>query len=87
MYSDAIQLSKEEPTYYKIGNTSLPSVSTQNDLGILVTKNLSWTPHVDKICKSAYLAIYLIKRTFRHRPSQLNFNTYLLKPTTFNKHS
>ena len=42
----------------------LPSVTSQNDLGVIITNNLSWTPHIDKCCKSAYLYMNLIKRTF-----------------------
>ena len=65
--------STEVSTSYKIGNVSLPSVTSLKDLGVIVTNNLSWTPHIDKRCKRA--SYMLNKRTFSvlSTPTELKF--------------
>ena len=63
------QLSHAQP------HTEVPSIPTsaachsvivsaheQKDLGVIVTDDLSWSCHYNKICKKAYLSLHLIKR-------------------------
>ena len=71
MYSNAIS----GAYIYKIGNKSLPSASTQKDLGILVTKNPSWTPHLlIKFARVPILLSIILKEHSHHHPS-LNDHT------------
>uniref|UniRef100_A0A8D8TMU7 Uncharacterized protein n=2 Tax=Cacopsylla melanoneura TaxID=428564 RepID=A0A8D8TMU7_9HEMI len=38
----------------------------QNDLGLLITEDLKWNSHTDKVTKKAMSMIYLIKRVFKN---------------------
>ncbi len=45
---------------YSLGNTPILSTESYKDLGITVHKSLSWSPHVNEICKKAYSSLHLI---------------------------
>ena len=47
---------------YKVCGTALESVTSQRDLGVVVTNILSWNSHYGKLCQKAYNALHLIKR-------------------------
>ena len=48
---------------YKVCGTTLKSVMSERDLGVIVTNNLSWSLHYGKLCQKAYNALHLIKRS------------------------
>ncbi len=48
---------------YSLGNTPILSTESFKDLGITVHKSLSWSPHVNEICKKAYSSLHLIRRS------------------------
>ena len=48
---------------YQIFASILQSVSCQRDLGIMVSNDLSWSSHYNKICSKAYRSLNLIQRT------------------------
>ena len=48
---------------YTISGSVLKQVTSQRDLGVVVTSNLSWSSHYSKLCQKAYNALHLIKRT------------------------
>lgn len=53
-----------DPSFsYKVQKSSIKYVSSQRDLGVTVTSNLSWSIHYDNMCSSAYYSLYLIRRT------------------------
>ena len=51
-----------EPAQYTVGDSVIVSAHEQKDLGVIVTDDLSWSCHYNKICKKAYLSLHLIKR-------------------------
>ena len=51
------------PLHCAWDNTTLESVTSQRDLGVIVTNNLSWSLHYGKLCQKAYNALHLIKRS------------------------
>ena len=51
------------PFEYKLGNYSLASVTSQNDLGITVSNNLNWKPHINQLVCKANRILGLIKHT------------------------
>ena len=57
------QASEPQTAVYKVCGTTLESVTNQRDLGVIVTNNLSWSLHYDKLCQKAYNALHLIKRS------------------------
>ena len=74
----AMLLSRKKcPTslHITIGNTSLERVSSYVYLGFLITSSLSWTPHIQSICKRARKQLGLIYRQFY----KANANTTTLK--------
>ena len=48
---------------YQIFASILQSGSCQRDLGIMVSNDLSWSSHYNKICSKAYRSLNLIQRT------------------------
>ena len=48
---------------YHINGTNLQSTSCQKDLGIMVSRDLSWSNQYNKICLKAYRSLNLIRRT------------------------
>ena len=57
------QTNSPQSVKYKVCGTTLESVTSQRDLGIIVTNTLSWSLHYGKLCQKAYNALHLIKRS------------------------
>ena len=57
------QASLLQTVEYKICETTLKSVTSQRDLGVIVTNTLSWSLHYGKLCQKAYNALHLIKQS------------------------
>ena len=57
---------QQSPTLfnYHISGDPLVTVSTHNDLGVLLSSNLSWLSHYDLLLKRAYTILNLIRKTF-----------------------
>lgn len=51
-------------TLYKIDGKQIKEVTTQVDLGIMISSDLSWTPHIEFIVAKANRMLYLIRRGF-----------------------
>ena len=73
---NAIQFSTQTPSQelapYTIGQSDIPFVNSQKDLGVIVSNSLSWSEHFDLICSKAYQALYVIRRNIPpHSPIQL----------------
>ena len=64
-------------TYVKLGGVALNNVSSQLDLGIIVSCNLKWDNHINiRICK-ARKSFYLLKNTIPwNTPSGTKYNLY-----------
>ena len=52
------------PRLYHISNTSLPQVTTFNDLGILIDDKLTFSAHIRSSTKKAYSKSILLSRCF-----------------------
>ena len=63
---------------YSVDGILLDRVDSHRDLGVIVSKNLSWSTHYHKICSKAYLTLHMVRRNI---PSTANFclkrNLYL----------
>ena len=66
-------LSHKETTVpnYSINSNEIQLVSTQRDLGISISSDLSWTNHINQICAKAYRTLQFIRRSIHSQsPSQ-----------------
>jgi hypothetical protein len=50
---------------YILNNVQLKGVSTQQDLGVLMSNDLKWEPHISQMVKKANSIIYIIRKAFR----------------------
>ena len=50
-------------TVYKMNTVAIRSEDSMNDLGIMVSNNLKWHTHIDKMIKRANQRLWLIIRT------------------------
>lgn len=48
---------------YQLGSTNLLHVQREKDLGVVVTRNLSWDPHIHSVTTKANKLLGLLKRT------------------------
>jgi len=48
-----------------LGDSTLTTVSSHCDLGVVVSSNLSWTTHYNQILNKAYKSLGLLQRIFR----------------------
>ena len=57
---------------YSVNGLVIDEVDTHRDLSILVSSNLSWSPHISKVCSSAYQSLYFIRRNISSSKSPPN---------------
>ena len=50
---------------YNMSNQQLPTTDQQQDLGIIITKDLKWQKQTEKICKTANRELGFFARNFR----------------------
>ena len=76
------QAKSPQTVAYKVCGTTLESVTSQRDLGVIVTNNLSWSLHYGKLCQKAYNALHLIKRSLPESvPVYLKKQLYIFRTT------
>ena len=61
----------------KINNTLIEQVSSYKYLGILISSNLSWSPHINEVCSKARKTLGVIFRNFyRHTSPSVILQLY-----------
>ena len=68
---------------YRIHGTVLRAVESAKYLGVTISKNLSWKPHIINITKKANSTLGLLRRNLKKCPAntrELAYNTYV-RPT------
>lgn len=68
--------SANAPPKYYLSNVPLDPVSSYKYLGILITSNLSWAPHIAYITNNANRMLGYIRRNFSKAPSALKLLLY-----------
>lgn len=62
-----LHIGKSNPhVQYIIGGSFVESVASHNDLGIIVTTDLTWSEHIISVINKANKLVYLISKTFRY---------------------
>ena len=75
-----LHLGKNNPQLsYYINNVNLKKVDSYCDLGIVVTKDLSWSQHIASIVKRANSMLYLLQKTF----VKISFHNFVKLYKTF----
>ena len=67
---------------YNMSNQQLLTTDQQQDLGIIITKDLKWQKQTEKICKTANRVLGFIARNFRYKNRELILPLYksLVRP-------
>lgn len=63
--------------YYPLNNTILKHVDNNPYLGLLLSKDLKWATHIEKICKKASSTLGFIQRNLRHCPTHCRKSAYI----------
>ena len=61
---------------YHLNECALKSVNEQSDLGVLITSDLKWESHINKICKKANSFVYLINQAFKDHSIEMISTLY-----------
>ena len=62
-----LRICRQEPkilSNYSINGKEIPAVSSHCDLGIIISKDLTWEKHHDHITSKAYRMLGLLRRSF-----------------------
>lgn len=67
---------------YTLENNELPKSDQVKYLGVTLSANLSWEPHIDTVCKKALRKLSFLRRRLRNAPTQVKLNAYktLIRP-------
>ena len=61
---------------YNMSNQQLPRTDQQQDLEIIITKDLKWQKETKKSCKTANRVLLFIARNFRYKNKELILPLY-----------
>ena len=61
---------------YHLNECALKSVNEQSDLGVLITSDLKWESHINKICKKVNSFVYLINQAFKDHSIEMISTLY-----------
>ena len=62
---------------YELCNTFLKGVTQEKYLGVLISDNLSWTPHIQKVSTAANQKLGFLKRNLKGSPKDLKKLAYI----------
>lgn len=79
-----LHLGKTNPQFaYNVNGNQLKPVTSQVDLGVTVTYDLSWSEHISNITKKANKIMFLLKKAFTNPTPELAMKLYTtyVRPT------
>ena len=72
-----LSINSKSSYYYQLNNTTLKHVDNNPYLGLLISKDLKWATHIEKICKKASSTLGFIQRNLRHCPTHCRKSAYI----------
>ena len=66
--------------FYKLNNTILKHVDSNTYLGVLISKDLTWSNHITNICNKASSTLGFLRRNLKHCPLDCRKKKQLLLP-------
>ena len=66
-----LSINSKSSFYYQLNNTILKHVDNNPYLGLLISKDLKWATHIEKICKKASSTLGFIQRNLTCDTAQL----------------
>ena len=72
-----LSINSKSSFYYQLNNTILKHVDNNPYLGLLISKDLKWATHIEKICKKASSTLGFIQRNLRHCPTHCRKSAYI----------
>ena len=72
-----LPINQKSSHFYQLNNTKLKHVDTNPYLGLLFSKDLSWTAHITKTAKKASSTLGFLRRNLSRRPVECRKTAYL----------
>eukprot|EP00745_Piridium_sociabile_P040062 TRINITY_DN76314_c0_g1_i2.p1 TRINITY_DN76314_c0_g1~~TRINITY_DN76314_c0_g1_i2.p1 ORF type:complete len:1167 (+),score=240.29 TRINITY_DN76314_c0_g1_i2:25-3525(+) len=72
-----ISIKKETDYFYSLCGEFLKSVSAIPYLGVMISDDLKWQPHINNICKKANTTLGFLRRNLRHFPKPCKRTAYI----------
>lgn len=68
---------------YHIGNVELTKAETFKYLGVTISRNLKWQPHIINICAAAYRKLCMLRNKLKNSNEEIKLTAYktLIRPT------
>ena len=76
-YMITICRGKKKDHMYELCNTILKGVTQEKYLGVLITDNLSWSPHIQKVSTAANQKLGFLRRNLKGSPRDLKKLAYI----------
>lgn len=64
------------PFTYSLQGSDIKEVASHKYLGLTLTNQLDWSPHISQICSSAFSTLCFLKRKLNRAPSNIKFLAY-----------
>ena len=72
-----LSISRKSSFFYQLNNTILKEVQSNPYLGLNIANDLSWTIHINNICKKANTTLGFLRRNVQHCPKEIRLTAYL----------
>ena len=72
-----LSINSKSSYFYQLNNTILKHVDNNPYLGLLISKDLKWSNHIEKISKKASATLGFAQRNLRHCPIECRKSSYI----------
>ena len=72
-----LSINSKNSYFYQLNNTFLQHVDNNPYLGLLISKDLKWSNHIEKTSKKANATLGFVQRNLRHCPMECRKSAYI----------